>query len=219
MTDLLGRPQRYSETRQHVNWHASAALKVLKQLAGAIKRHEACGVYDLWRRTDQLYPQVSQMVLGVEISFRAVREDVRATQHRVITPNRLLGRADVVNRKGYEETDEYTAPTVTAYLALSHIQVALDPRRSFTDEEVRTAMLRQGGVCGVPTCRAPFQPLNPPQGDHAMPHSLGGRTSADNCIAMCTRCNSQKGDLTLQEFVAKHAMNNARGRRHLVESR
>jgi len=35
--------------------------------------------------------------------------------------------------------------------------------------------------------------------DHVMPKSRGGRTSWDNLITACKRCNSRKGDFTPQE--------------------
>jgi 5-methylcytosine-specific restriction endonuclease McrA len=35
--------------------------------------------------------------------------------------------------------------------------------------------------------------------DHVLPKSRGGRTSWDNLITACKRCNSKKGDLTPEE--------------------
>lgn len=208
---------RYRDKRQLINWRLNPSLQVTKQLAGAVKRFEACGKFELWNRVTILLPSILETVLGVYgMTFEKLRDQTRAEQNRVINPNRLWGRADVVLREGYKETDEFTVPVVDAYLAITKGTVDLDPRRNFTDDEVRTAMIRQKSICGNPACRAPFTPLNPPVGDHAMPHSRGGRTTQDNCIALCQRCNSQKGDLDFQEFIAKHSMNNARGRKRLV---
>lgn len=39
--------------------------------------------------------------------------------------------------------------------------------------------------------------------DHATPASRGGPTTFDNCLPACGACNLSKGDLTLEEFVAR----------------
>jgi 5-methylcytosine-specific restriction endonuclease McrA len=36
--------------------------------------------------------------------------------------------------------------------------------------------------------------------DHVIPQSKGGRNTWDNLVTACKRCNSEKADLTLEEF-------------------
>lgn len=39
-------------------------------------------------------------------------------------------------------------------------------------------------------------------GDHVIPVSKGGRSTPQNVLAACARCNTSKGDRTLREWVA-----------------
>lgn len=38
-------------------------------------------------------------------------------------------------------------------------------------------------------------------GDHVRPHSKGGASTIENVVAACRRCNTAKGNRTLQEWV------------------
>jgi hypothetical protein len=42
--------------------------------------------------------------------------------------------------------------------------------------------------------------------DHVIPVSKGGKTSWDNLVTACSKCNGQKSDLTLKEFGKKIPM-------------
>ncbi|MGG3467335.1 HNH endonuclease [Neobacillus pocheonensis] len=37
--------------------------------------------------------------------------------------------------------------------------------------------------------------------DHIIPRSKGGKTSLDNCVCACMKCNNEKADLKLEEFL------------------
>lgn len=37
--------------------------------------------------------------------------------------------------------------------------------------------------------------------DHIVPHSKGGKTKLDNLVCACKKCNQEKGDLCLGEFL------------------
>lgn len=43
---------------------------------------------------------------------------------------------------------------------------------------------------------------NPPQLDHDVPRSKGGRDVLENLVCACSRCNSQKGAKTGEEYRA-----------------
>lgn len=47
--------------------------------------------------------------------------------------------------------------------------------------------------------------------DHAIPTSRGGTNSIMNLVAACYRCNSDKSDMTLQEFTGLRGSHNGRG--------
>ncbi|WP_197284280.1 HNH endonuclease signature motif containing protein [Bacillus sp. CHD6a] len=39
--------------------------------------------------------------------------------------------------------------------------------------------------------------------DHIIPKSKGGETSLNNCVCACMRCNNEKADLKLEEFLKR----------------
>jgi hypothetical protein len=76
----------------------------------------------------------------------------------------------------------------------------LDRRRTFRRKEVRRGWERQGRVCALVARTIPFDLMH---GDHIFPWSQGGRTSLDNCQALCGSCNLRKGSRP-QEVVEQH---------------
>src|SRR4051812_10336433 len=69
-------------------------------------------------------------------------------------------------------------------------QEGLDPRRMFSRAEVRRVWERQGRICVLCRRAIPFDLMH---GDHIEPWSKGGRTSLENCQALCGSCNLRKG--------------------------
>lgn len=63
--------------------------------------------------------------------------------------------------------------------------------RSFTERDRHAAYARQDGVC--PVCGKRFE-YSEMEGDHIVPWSKGGATTADNCQMLCRKCNSLKSD-------------------------
>jgi len=49
------------------------------------------------------------------------------------------------------------------------------------------------------TCQFCSATAGPLTVDHVLPRSRGGRTSWENCVAACKRCNHRKGDRTPEE--------------------
>ena len=64
--------------------------------------------------------------------------------------------------------------------------------RAFSDKMKREAYERQKGIC--PKCGKHFE-FEEMQGDHIVPWSRGGRTTAENCQMLCRRDNGVKSDL------------------------
>lgn len=58
----------------------------------------------------------------------------------------------------------------------------------------RNLAARDDGVCQVKGCERRGDTI-----DHLVPRSRGGDTSWENCVLMCSRHNSAKGDRTLTE--------------------
>lgn len=63
--------------------------------------------------------------------------------------------------------------------------------RAFTDNQKREAYEKQKGIC--PICKNHFE-INEMEGDHIIPWSRGGKTTAENCQMLCRDCNSRKTD-------------------------
>ena len=64
--------------------------------------------------------------------------------------------------------------------------------RAFSDKMKREAYERQKGIC--PKCGQYFE-FDKMQGDHIVPWSKGGHTTADNCQMLCRRDNGIKSDM------------------------
>ena len=68
--------------------------------------------------------------------------------------------------------------------------VELDPRRTFSRDEVWRAYQRQACVCAHCERAIPFDLMH---GDHVVPWSQGGPTTMENLQALCGSCNLRKG--------------------------
>ena len=58
----------------------------------------------------------------------------------------------------------------------------------------RSVLARDGGICQY-GCGRKANTV-----DHVHPRSRGGKHSWDNVLAACSKCNAEKGDLTLDEL-------------------
>jgi len=63
--------------------------------------------------------------------------------------------------------------------------------RAFDDKQKLVAYEKQKGICVK--CQEHFE-LNQMEGDHIIPWSKGGKTTADNCQMLCKKCNATKSD-------------------------
>ena len=90
----------------------------------------------------------------------------------------LMEDEDVSNKKGIYE---YLLSGDERKLSL----------RAFSDKMKREAYERQKGIC--PKCCQHFE-FEEMEGDHIIPWSKGGHTTAENCQMLCRRCNGIKSD-------------------------
>ena len=63
--------------------------------------------------------------------------------------------------------------------------------RAFDDKQKRTAYEKQKGICIK--CTEHFK-IEEMEGDHIIPWSKGGKTTAENCQMLCKKCNATKSD-------------------------
>jgi len=73
----------------------------------------------------------------------------------------------------------------------------------FTSAEWRALVESYGGKCAY---RGEAGPL---QVDHRTPLTRGGKNSIDNILPACRKCNTEKGQLTEEEFRARLAAESA----------
>ena len=67
--------------------------------------------------------------------------------------------------------------------------------------EARAALIAaEGRPC--PYCGAAMRDVRPPTRDHILARSRGGGDGAVNIAIVCSPCNNDKGDKTLDEFAA-----------------
>jgi len=66
----------------------------------------------------------------------------------------------------------------------------------YRTSEVMRQLARQGGLCAY--CKEPVR--GQPDPDHVLPLSRGGRNAMSNIVAACRPCNTDKSDLTLDEW-------------------
>ncbi|MCD8297062.1 MAG: HNH endonuclease, partial [Prevotella sp.] len=91
---------------------------------------------------------------------------------------RLMMDDDVTNKRGIYD------------YVLSHDERKLNIR-AFSPAMKRAAYERQKGICSL--CGQHFE-FGKMQGDHIVPWSKGGTTTADNCQMLCQRCNATRGN-------------------------
>jgi len=103
----------------------------------------------------------------------------------------------LANELGLEETTEACRKWLREHTG--EIQAG---DRFFTKGEVYRAFKKQRGLCAIcgtvlidPHVNRSVWPAERTVGDHFEPHSKGGKTVQSNCLAIHSRCNSEKGDL------------------------
>lgn len=96
--------------------------------------------------------------------------------------SKLMEDEDVTSKKGIYH---FVLTRSEKYLSL----------RAFTDNQKREAYERQKGIC--PKCTPPnnHYKIEEMQGDHITPWSKGGKTIADNCKMLCSKCNREKSNI------------------------
>ena len=135
-----------------------------------------------WMKT--VFPNYRKEMKGVAWGllyneFGTKYPNVEQTETEV---KRLMMDEDVTSKKGIYE---YILSGREKVLSI----------RTFTDNQKREAYERQNHRC--PYCEAEGVnkqwSIEEMQADHIKPWSEGGRTIADNCQMLCSRCNATKG--------------------------
>jgi hypothetical protein len=212
---------RYAEPRQNITWN-SPLLRLVKALAGVLKRRGYVGQDALWEAVSDRLPDISLRILETQYNMIDVLREVEA-QGRELTPNRLYGRADVVYRKGYEEKDSEFLAVVESLVGVPEVDPRPTPtttaepvhttKRIFPTEMGEAIFKRDNNRCVY--CLCPLGAgMSPGVIDHLVPWVGGGESVIWNGVAACARCNTEKGDMSVIEYMRLRAVREQeRGRR------
>lgn len=90
-------------------------------------------------------------------------------------------------------------PKVRGYVKLSVVDKCLDMLDRALLHAIRDAKYAQNPHCEY--CKE-FVPKSEVTGDHVRPRKLGGTTCWKNVVPCCPRCNEEKGEMTVEEFLS-----------------
>ena len=171
--------------------YLETALKWINngEIEAYMARHQHCpNANELW-----LYFQ--SVIAWVQTVFPVYRKEMKGLDWGLLF-NRY-GKADYDSKaleirvKELMEDDEVTNKKGIYEYLLSGEERKLN-LRAFTDKMKREAYERQNGIC--PKCNQHFE-FDQMEGDHIIPWSKGGKTTAENCQMLCRRDNGIKSDL------------------------
>ena len=170
--------------------YLETALKWINngEIEAYMARHQHCpNANELW-----LYFQ--SVIAWVQTVFPVYRKEMRGVDWGILF-NRY-GKAAYDSKtlesriKELMEDDEVTNKKGIYEYLLSGEERKLN-LRAFTDKMKREAYERQNGIC--PKCNQHFE-FDQMEGDHIIPWSKGGKTTAENCQMLCRRDNGVKSD-------------------------
>ena len=144
---------------------------------------------------NELWLYFQSVIAWVQTVFPVCRKEMKGLDWGLLF-NRY-GKADYDSKaleirvKELMEDDEVTNKKGIYEYLLSGEERKLN-LRAFTDKMKREAYERQNGIC--PKCNQHFE-FDQMEGDHIIPWSKGGKTTAENCQMLCRRDNGIKSDL------------------------
>ena len=104
----------------------------------------------------------------------------------------ITGKADTVETNGLlvrSEAMEFHLPAVIRLRTYVYV-----PRRSQIPFSKKNVMRRDENTCQYCGAKGGFLTV-----DHVLPRSRGGRSTWENVVCSCRRCNAKKGDRTPDE--------------------
>lgn len=128
--------------------------------------------------------------------LNATFEPINISSSRKAVKNIILGKAVSVldSEDKIMHASEYEIPV--PYVVLLTKQVNYYPynkRKRRLLFSLKGVLVRDGGVCVYCSRKATTV-------DHVWPKDKGGKSTWENCVAACTKCNSDKSNKTLDEM-------------------
>ena len=158
------------------------------EIEAYMAQHQQCP------NANELWLYFRSVIAWVQTVFPVYRKEMKGIDWGILF-NRY-GKADYDSKaleirvKELMEDDEVTNKKGIYEYLLSGEERKLN-LRAFTDKMKREAYERQNGIC--PKCNQHFE-FDQMEGDHIIPWSKGGKTTAENCQMLCRRDNGIKSD-------------------------
>ncbi len=138
---------------------------------------------------------MQEPVLVLNATFEPI--NVTAVRRAMVLMLKGVAQAEELNNTAvHSPSRQLQVPSVIRLLAYRHI-----PQQSRALSR-KNILLRDRNTCQF--CGAAF-PSSELTLDHVVPRSRGGRSSWENLVACCYRCNNNKGDRTPEEAGLKLA--------------
>ncbi len=165
-------------------WMHNGSVEGLKEYMQTMKKDGVQNAKELWRYFQDVidwvkatFPHYRKEMKEVDWGrlYNAYKDrtfDAAALESEIST---LMQDEDVTNKKGIYS---YVLTRDQRYLNI----------RTFSDKIKREVYERQGGKCFY--CGKSFD-FSEMEGDHKIPWSRGGKTTADNCKMACRICNKE----------------------------
>ena len=153
----------------------------------------------LSRRSSPLAPHRGSLMQEPVLVLNATYEPINVTAVRRAMVLLLKGVAqaeEMHSSEVHSATHSHKVPSVIRLLAYRHI-----PQQSRALSR-KNILLRDRNTCQF--CGSVF-PSSELTLDHVLPRSRGGRSTWENLVACCYRCNNEKGDRTPEEAGLKLA--------------
>jgi 5-methylcytosine-specific restriction endonuclease McrA len=132
---------------------------------------------------------MQEPVLVLNATFEPI--NVTAVRRAMVLMIKGVAQAEEINHaQVHSATRALPVPSVIRLLAYRHIP---QQTRALSRKNI---LLRDRNTCQF--CNGTF-PASELTLDHVVPRSRGGRSSWENLVACCYRCNNKKGDRTPEE--------------------
>lgn len=182
---LRGAPERQDYLEAVLSWAADIDDKKIEDVM-AEHQHDADAV--------SLWDYYVRVINWIEATFTVQRSEMKgvnwgALYNKYGHEHFHSGQTEARIKELLMDDDVTKKSGVYAYVLSDeekHLSI-----RAFTPAMKRGAYERQNGRCGM--CDKEFE-LKDMHGDHRIPWSRGGKTTAENCEMLCRDCNLAKGN-------------------------
>ena len=139
-----------------------------------------------------------------DLSHHAMKQKFES--ERYIKP--LEKALSIVEKKHVAQEEKLTKEKDKADKYKAHAYAYQDKSRELADEIKKELKSQTDIFINCPYCEQPLGEI--PHADHIYPVSKGGLSTKENMVYVCEKCNLEKRDLTLREFIKKKDFNRSK---------